>query len=347
MREHQITDLESLPEEALDVWVEETLAAEGTLGSLAVADALSHGHLRQWLPDALFGDRGPEGYLPGPISDQIAYLSSVYGDNLDIITTNYDDLLECALTNRGDTVVPVVPYVGDFAPREPHIKVTHPHGFIGRDTWAGDLIITEEDYHKIRKEHAWQDTYLGYKLREYPCLFIGASLADPNLLRWLHDYQGGQRHGAVFVSQAERVDLPATVRAARKRATVERWDNRNVDAVFLDHFADVAQLVHEIAYRRSHRETYRPLNERASEWIARVEHGVIGARGAESFVSGQTALNAVLRGALTDALDATCRLGIPGDDEVLALALWLMDETGTAVKMWAFNRSHLRRSSDD
>lgn len=336
--------------DALRAWIAETLRADTVLGAASVADAMSQGRLATWLPEVLFEPKQATDYLPGPTSRAVARLKAIFQDDLDIITTNYDDLIEVALRQQDDIGIEIVTFTGDFdaLPAGPHAKVTHPHGYVGRDGIQGELVVSEEEYHQIQAGGSWQEKYVGGKLSNYPCLFLGAGLRDPNLLRWIYGYAGfGQRHAIVFVRQAQPPGLEESVRDAREQVVKERWEHRSADAVFVDHFADVAHLVNEIAYRRTAGADYRPMDIRAAEIIRLLEDQVIGAHDDEVFRVGQEALHEVLREALRGALllvQDEFDVEIEGD--WLAMSLWLADRTGDKITMWAStDRLHFDRET--
>jgi hypothetical protein len=323
--------------QAAEQWIRGTIETEGYLGAAAIVEVLSEDQLPRWLPEALYGDRGPSNFLPGPIAQQVAYLRAVGGDRIRIDTTNYDALVEQALRERDDIDLPVVPYVGPETelPNGDHIAIGHIHGYAGSDGVRGELVLSEEQYHRLQRGGAWQEAWIGGHLQESLCVFVGSGLGDPNLLRYLYTYTGARRHAAIFVRQAEREDLPANVRAARETAAIGRFDRVNVDAVFVDHFADVAQLLHEIGLRRVQGGAYTPLPERARTWLGQVLREVVGSHDQDAFVSGQRALNSTLREALQEAITAGEEFTGEPWDEILQLALWLVDEGGSMITNWA------------
>lgn len=323
-------------EAELSEWVEQTLRAESNLGAGAVVEALAGDELASWLREELYRPKTADDYLPGPIARQVAYLRSVIGDRLTIHTTNYDDLVEEALRERDDIDAPVHSYTGPGTElEEAHVAVRHLHGYVGRDETRGELVLSERAYHQMQQGAAWQQAAVGADLLNSFCLFVGSSLADPNLLRYLYAYTGTRRHSAVFVRQAEPPELSLAVRQARERATIARYARVNVDVVFVDHFADVAQLLHEIALRSEQAGGYRPLGERMREWIARVEDRVMMSTDQESFLNSQGVLNEALRTTLARAVETAEEVTGRAWGETLQLALWLVDESGHRLTNWA------------
>jgi NAD-dependent SIR2 family protein deacetylase len=328
-----------LSEEEVGIWAAETIRRESLLGAMATAKALIKEPVTKWLPDLLYKELGAAAYQPGPISRQVAYLSVVFDRNLAIATTNYDDLLEIALERRSEIKVPVFPYTGPKSrrpPSGPHIKVTHPHGFYGRTRHQGDTILTLEQYHHLQRGSSWQESYIGEKMMEGDCLFIGMSMTDSNILRYLDYYSARSRHhAALIVRQGERSSNPQ-IQSSHETATAARWRAKGVKATFLDHFADVAYVLHEIAYcREVGVDSYRSLDDRCEHWIKAVERRIIAPHSPSRFRDGQNAMNEVLRGTLGAALEAVAEGGVDIKDDKLAMSLWLLSSDGTRLTCWS------------
>jgi hypothetical protein len=101
-----------------------------------------------------------------------------------VITLNYDDLLETKLREVGVTCTAV------YGPR---MKVTglpvyHVHGYLPRDGRIPkqDLVFTEGMYHNISSSgFHWSVKTITRYLHTHSVLFVGVSLIDPNLRRFL------------------------------------------------------------------------------------------------------------------------------------------------------------------
>lgn len=178
------------------------------------------------------------------------------------------------------------------------------------------------------------------------CLFIGTSLTDPNLIRYLYGYRGQRGHVAVFVRQADALHLSPTVRQGREDALARRWERCGVEVLFVDHFADVAQLLHEVAVRHAFPSRYVSVDERAIQWLSRVESQVIGIESDATFALGQEFLSNQLRALLRRAIEVSTEFGADFSDEVLAAALWLSNREGTELMSWATtDRLHRDRAT--
>ncbi len=325
-------------------WVRRTLHGDDLLAAGAVVEVMAKEDLDTLLPEELYGPAGPAGYEPGPIADQVAYLRECYGERLVMLTTNYDDLIERALLKRGVLRKNVKSYVRrrEALPAGA-VPVTHLHGFAGRTGSPKRLVLTEEHYHRMQTGSSWQEELVTQRLAESLCLFIGTSLTDPNLIRYLYGYEKtGRKHAAVFVRQGDLEGAADEVRAARETAVARRWERQGVEAVFVDHFADAAQLAYEIGLRRHIGSDYEAIGIRARRVIAAIKETVFraGDTGAE-FAERQVALSRWLRELLYETLEtALGRARLPADEH-LALALWLLGEDGTTITGWAHSdRAH-------
>ena len=330
-----------------DTWVEETLRKDGLLGAAAVVEALSEEHLQEWLIEELFLASTAADYAPGPISQQVAVLRRRLGARLSIVTSNYDDLLEQALRESGYPSKDVRAYIRrrEAVPAGA-VPVVHLHGYAGRDGTKGTLILSEEHYHRMQRRSSWQEHLMEESLLTSSCLFVGSSLTDPNLIRYLYGYRGDRRHAALFVRQAEPRDLQTSVLGAREAATAARWKRCGVDAVFVDHFADVAQILHEIGLRHEDVAAYEPLPDRASSWIHDIQSNVVGVDRDSDFVVGQEFLSDRLRSLLERGKTEAERFGADFSHEALAASLWLATPDGESLMSWATtDRLHRDRAT--
>jgi hypothetical protein len=329
--------------EAEAEWVDLTLNAEDLLAAGAVVEVMAADELDELLPEQLYAPDGPNSFEPGPIAHQVAYLRTTFSDGLTILTTNYDDLIERALLARGVAKKNVKSYVRRKKKLPTGaVPVTHLHGFAGRDGDPKGLVLTEEHYHRMQRGRSWQEKYVTDCLENTLCLFIGTSLTDPNLIRYLYGYKHpAQKHAAIFVRQAESDDAQPEVRAMRERAICERWARCGVEAVIVDHFGDAAQLVYEIGYRRTDESGYQPVTVRAKTALNRIGSVLLDLDGTpDEFAARQVVLSGWLRRTLTATLKAVLGGSAPAGER-FALALWLLSEDGTTLTGWAHSdRAH-------
>lgn len=345
-RERALIDVDD--PRAVGRWEAEA-ARDGYLGAAAIVDALAGTQRDRWIADELFAPAsGPHSFFPGSISRQIARLRAVYGRDLQLMTLNYDDLLEQALRDEG--AEPVALATADHRAPTDTVRVFHLHGYLGRDGRdRGRLVLSEADYQRMQLGGAWQEDLVRNALRESTVLFVGTSLIDPNLLRYLHAVgrEASASCFAVFVRQGTYpADVPPGIPAAREQALQARWETLGVVPVFVDHYVDVAQLLYEVGRAKALGGDYRPLPDRADDWVTTVRGELLGAGDDQRFVRGQEYIGAGLRSALALAVRTAERLEGTTWEEKLALSMWLVDAAGEQLTNWVTtDRVHLDRAT--
>jgi hypothetical protein len=72
----------------------------------------------------------------------------------------------------------------------------------------------------MQRGTSWQEQCVTEQLETSSCLFVGTSLTDPNLIRYLYGYKQAQSraHAAVFVRQGDAEGVDDEVRVAREDA---------------------------------------------------------------------------------------------------------------------------------
>lgn len=334
-------------------WVADTLQTESLPGAAAIAEVMLPDDLAHPLREQLFAAHeamsgqtlGATDYFPGPTARAIARLRAAYigteprHEPPVLMTTNFDDLLVVALRSEPElSSFETVPWVGaeQEEPESPHVKVYHLHGYLGRDETRGDIVLTDHSFLRSGRRNEWRQREVTYALCNMPCLFIGTSLSDFNLLRYLHQAQddSSHTHAVVFVRQAD-VPEEEVLRKVREDVAIERWGRQKLDVAFVDHFADVAQIVDEIGLRITHGDRYKSLECRASPFLTRVLHNVIGAHDASVFRDQQFKLNGVLTELLGSLVELLSQRNIDVSNETLGLAMWLLSPSGEELTAWA------------
>jgi hypothetical protein len=237
--------------EELGEWVT-AIESEGLLAGGAVAKALAGNEdaFRDRLRSALYRGQPATAYLPQALAQQVAWVKAKLGSAVTVVTANYDGLLEQAMREAGLNVHSYVRWR-----HEPtgSAAVYHLHGrLMPRYPATGRLVLSEDDYARVQDPGTWQERFMREALERTLCLFVGLSLRDPNLIRWLYRYANGQqsrRHLAMFVRQASPEVSPG-VRPRLEHATRERWGRCGVDVVWADFFGEVAQFLHEVTLQR-------------------------------------------------------------------------------------------------
>lgn len=270
----------------------------------------------------------------------------------EVITTNYDPLLEDALVvelgaaSSGTTATLSVARRHDTTPAEPNeIVVRHLHGYLPPHGNAeGTVVLSEEDYHLMQDASAWQEAYMAERLAASTCVFVGTSLTDPNLLRYLHrTAEASAEHVACFARQQDEkfygAARPAVV-TAREAAIRSRWGAAGVVPLFLDNFSDTAQFVSEVARARARGTGYVDLPTRLLDWEQRLSRGEL-ATDLRNFNSRQDKLSSVMK-----SLVAAARTVLESGDEDqepvvlrpeerLQSSLWVYRPSTHALVNWA------------
>jgi hypothetical protein len=329
------TSSELLPTEHQAEWVE-VLENEGLLAAAAVVRALSRDedHFRARLRTALYAPHGPSQYHPQALAQQIAWLKKQLSSDVRIATGNYDGLLEAALKELG---LPVHSYVQGRAEPAASAAVYHLHGrLIPSYPATGRLVLADDDYARVQYPGSWQERFMREALENDLCLFIGLSLTDPNLIRWLHRYSsdpdGDTRHVALFVRQATPDQTP-DVRTQLEHAVRQRWAKCGVEAVWADFFGESAQIVHEIALRRAGA-ALPGFAERAQTRFDLVSEA-IAPENTTAFRASQEETSDFL-GTLLDYVRQIAAAGsVDLSDEQLGLGLWVVDHDAGTLECWA------------
>lgn len=330
-----------LPDDEVDGWIEQMLAA-GPLAAAAVAQALFGGteaSFRTALREALYGGEAPDSYGPGALAVELARLKRDLGANARMLTFNYDGLLERALEDEGERARSYV-----RARNEPaHMAaVWHVHGRLMRSgsRWLepGRLILGEADYAHSTNS-VWPQAFAQARLEDSACLFVGLSMSDPNLIRWLHLSEPVDRpRHAVFVRQDALMPSDA-IRAAAERAARQRWEAVGVTPTWVNYRGEVAQVVHELRRRLGGADEIDDVT--APTAIAAARSRLVPDELA-ALGTAQDAVSAWLRDlarklcTLADAHDVT----LSTDD--LGIALWGVDHGAGAVELWAVSHRALR-----
>lgn len=314
-----------------------TISREGLTGAAATAEAFLGPDFNGELHRALYSQQLTP--PPGQSALAIAKIAQSMGaDSCDVATTNYDLVLESAsavVTGRTPTSVVAAAYRNQYS-------VLHLHGVMRpRGGVSGDLILSERDYFMMQDDTAWQQEYFARRMAGTSCVFVGASLTDPNLLRYLYRVASDRSHYAIFVRQQDARLYDGTtpeVVELRERTSEARWRQAKIRPLHADYFSQSAQLLHEVLHRRQAsraRRVYRPLPKRLTTWRNKMSRTVLTTSQTD-FASVQDQLHDVMSdlvGAVhADLSDAGHR---PRSEERLGLSLWIYDPERESLTNWA------------
>jgi SIR2-like domain len=313
-----------------EAWCKRVLA-EGLPAAAAVVEALTENEadFRARLTAALYKGADPADYGPPALAQQVAWLKSKLGADMRIATGNYDRLLELAFRERGERVRSLI--APDAETGSP--SVLHLHGRLAPGASTGDLVLSEADYSRVQHRGSWQEEYMRDALSETLCVFVGLSLTDPNLIRWLYRYPGRRGgHVAVFARQSTP-DLSRPVRTALERSTGQRWQRVKVAPVWADFFGEAAQFLHEVGLRRT-ASPVAPFAERAQlAWTLGQQNVVPSSRA--RFRQKQETWSEFLNGLLSEVRALAAAGGADLSNERLGLGLWGADHAAGTATLWA------------
>lgn len=220
----------------------------------------------------LYGANDPATLKPGPLARAVAGLQQDFGPAMRLGTTNYDDLLERALSERAPSQrwwAGVRSSVGPKPGGRGAVAVTHLHGLL-TDVARGRIVLSEQDYQRMQLRHTWQEKWAVEALSQSTCLFVGASMTDANLIRYLYGAQTSRlRHVALFKRRPAETVGEERFRARFEEAERARWLQLGITPLYAEHFAEIAQFVHEVAACRRLGAGYAPLPDRLTAWFER------------------------------------------------------------------------------
>ena len=330
---------------------DDLLEREGNLLSAATMAKVALGPaFPEELGKALYEYPGDQGtYAPGPLARAVARTVKVFkekGHFIEVITTNYDTYIEQALKDEG--LRHIRSLLTNTGPADPgrDVVVRHAHGLVPPEgAPRGDVVLTESDYHRTGTE-SWQEQYFRDRLDDSHVLFVGASLTDLNLLRFLSRYRHrSDRVHAVLVrspdaTRAVDIDGPRDrVASLHEDIANDRWRSLGVNVLFADHYSQPSQFVFEVAQRKAVGGTYVPYGERLDSWYRACAEKTLGLTAQSRFAEAQLDTNEIAREIL-DVLVAETGLSLRRR-EMLSLHLWVRSPSGLRVGRVGVGRQNL------
>lgn len=301
----------------------------GLLTTAEIVSSLLGADMSAAIRARLYGHNDPATLRPGPLARAVAGLQQDFGPVMRLGTTNYDDLLERALQERAPADrwwKGVRSSVGPARAHSDAVAVTHLHGLLGAVT-RGKIVLSERDYQRMQLRRTWQETWATEALSDTTCLFVGASMTDANLIRYLYGAEASarasrHRHVALFKRRPAETVGEQRFRARFEEAETARWLRLGVTPLYADHFAEIAQFVHEVAARRRLGTAYVPLPDRLQAWFVREsESGALYRQEDDGYVRTQQVLHDQLRALCDEARRVLAGHGVDTRGEKLAVAL--------------------------
>lgn len=316
-----------------------TLEVDGVLGGAAIARAAKQQDAS--IRKVLYERTGPLPQ-PGPSARAIASLL-VSTPGVEVATTNYDDVLSLAAMEAGASAVHRL-IDGSAAPDDGGVSVRHLHGLLTPSVKAGTIVLAEGDYFAMG-DAAWQAEWCVGRLTSGPCLFVGMSMSDPNLLRYLYR-AGKQKHehvavltrqGDAWLSRRSETVSP-DVAQARESGALRRWTDLGVSVLQPEYYSDSAQLLHEVLAHRlpGGAEAYR---DRLARWDADIADSLVFSSDLARFRDQQDWLQEELEG-LVETVRGHLAASVDVGDERFQIALWVRQPGDRIVLLAASDRAH-------
>lgn len=157
-----------------------------------------------------------------------------------VLTYNYDNYLESYLENIH---VPFNTLYDSNSDINDSLSIYHVHGYLPevkfkthiQDRYRKSIYLTEEDYNELYNHpYSWQISSQLSFFRENVCLFVGCSLADPNIRRLLEMTKKENRtHYAILTkSQMTTNDL---VKASNHFSRI------GIEVIWVDNYAEISE----------------------------------------------------------------------------------------------------------
>lgn len=267
---------------------------------------------------------------PGETARAVARLyESMFenGQSCEVLTTNYDLTLEKAISEESGAEA--VPMTSDLENPSGAPIVRHLHGTLTDDGNADDVALTEADYHKVDQQGIpWQETHLRQRFGDSTVVFIGASLTDEHLLRYIVRYAKPEKPPiAILVEdpdESDPVDEHSEPDPPEKLCTKlenARWDHLHLTVLQASFRSQPAQFLHEVAHHKSTVSATR-YGERLDAWYESVCQGPLGLISDKKFAESQAQLLKLTQGWLGAVTSVLEQNGFDLSDEALEVHLW-------------------------
>lgn len=312
------------------------IAEGGALGAATMARAVLGDRFDEELRTCLY--KWPNRWQwnrPGSTAWAVARLYEVMtelDETCEIATTNYDLTLEKALEEELEGIE-VRPFCSDAEEPEGHPVVRHLHGVLTQEGAAEEVTLTEADYHAADASGLpWQESYLRRRLEDSTVVFIGASLTDQHLLRYIFRYAKAERPPvALLVQDADDVGpidkrlAPTPVEDLFGSLRRGRWEYAHLTALQADFRSQPAQFLHEVAHHKESPTAVR-YGKRLDAWYAAIS-SELGLASRDSFRISQHLMQEIVEEWLEAVATALEDADYDLSEETLAVHLWCRSPT--------------------
>ncbi|HKO37156.1 MAG TPA: SIR2 family protein [Solirubrobacterales bacterium] len=303
----------------------------GALGAATMARAVLGDRFDEELRNCLYDwPNRWQWNRPGSTAWAVARLYAVMTEleeHCEIATTNYDLTLEKALEEELEGVE-VRPFCLDSEEPEGHLVVRHLHGVLTEDGTAEEVTLTEADYHPADATNfPWQESYLRQRLEDSTVIFIGASLTDQHLLRYIFRYAKAERPPiALLVQDADEAKTldkrhaPNAVEDLFAELRRGRWEYAHLTALQADFRSQPGQFLHEISHHKESPTAVR-YGKRLDAWYEALSSD-LGLASRENFRISQHEIQEIIEEWLDTVAAALEDANYDLSEETLAVHLW-------------------------
>lgn len=286
---------------------------------------------------------------PGATAHAVARLYELMfenGQHCEVLTTNYDLTLEKAIEEV--STAPVRSMCSDLEDADGLPVVRHLHGILTPDGESEEVALTEDDYHKVDAEGIpWQESHLRKRFRDSTVVFIGASLTDEHLLRYIVRYATAEKPPIALLvrasDEADPIDVhsePDTTEELCTTLEEARWNHLRLTVLEASFPSQPAQFLYEVAAHKGSRRVARYGN-RLDQWYRDARVDPLGLVSAAQFESSQVALQEIIANWLAALSTVLSQEGFDPSEEALEVHLWvrcpdrirLGDETGEKAQL--------------
>jgi len=306
------------------------LTEGGALGAATMARAVLGDRFNEELRNCLYDwPNRWQWNRPGSTAWAVARLYAVMTEldqPCEIATTNYDLALEKALEEELEGME-VRPLCSDAEEPEGRPVIRHLHGILTEDGEAEQVSLTEADYHAVNAVLPWQESYLRRRLADSTVVFIGASLTDQHLLRYIFRYAKAEKPPVALLVQdgddvgpVDKRNAPTEVEELFASLRRGRWEYVHLTALQADFRSQPAQFLHEIAHHKESPSAVR-YGRRLDAWYKAIGHQ-LGLSSKESFRISQHEMQEIVEEWLEAVMEALEDAGYDLEEETLAIHLW-------------------------
>jgi hypothetical protein len=249
------------------------------------------------------------------------------GQTCEVLTTNYDLTLEEAISEEANTTA--IAMCSDLEDPSGAPIVRHLHGVLTPDAKAEEVALTEADYHKVDETGVpWQESLLRKRFQDSTVVFVGASLTDEHLLRYIVRYaQPDNPPIALLVDDPDESDpldehsQPDAMEELCSPLESARWDHLQLTVLHAGFRAQPAQFLYEVIQHKRSKSSVR-YGKRLDSWFKSACHGVIGLASEEEFATSQKQLQQITQNWVTAIEEVIEGSGHAIDEETLEVHLW-------------------------